>query len=73
MKEESNVQWPWESGEIFEAPAPEPPAFATAIPRYTLPSVRDRKAEGGRRPVTARELARIKRERELGEAGYFQR
>ena len=68
-----NARWPWETGKMAcaEEPHTKSRERLNSIPAYTLPTIRSRRAEGGRRPVTARELARMKRAREAGEDGYF--
>lgn len=73
MAQDITGRWPWEFGKVplRSAAKPDNPVEPPA-PFYTLPTVRDRKAEGGRRPVTARELAGMKRERDAGETGYFE-
>ena len=68
LKEIRKNQWPWETGEMATEPEPAV-AAAPPTPLYTLPTVRDRNAESGRRPATARELARMRRDQ--GAFDYF--
>ena len=66
LKKSLENQWPWETGEMATEPALPDAAAGPLLPLYTLPTVRDRNAESGRRPATTRELARMRR----GEGAY---
>lgn len=65
-------QWPWESGRMPETASGMSAApVAPSPPFYTLPTVRDRRAEGGRRPASVRELIELRRARLTGRNGPF--
>lgn len=69
MVSESEGVWPWERDAMPVASEAAPESTKSELPLYTLPSVRDRRAEGGRRPATVRDLVRLRREQ--GARGAF--
>lgn len=63
--EQIEGRWPWETGSMPNAPESKS-ACGTAlrsVPYYTLPLVPDRRADGGRRLATVRDLVRLKHAR----------
>lgn len=72
MAEDLTGRWPWETGEMDARAKPQThsaPVRDSML--YTLPRVKDRRAENGMRPATVKDLVRLKREREGGADRYF--
>lgn len=73
MAKDLTGRWPWENGEMEVQPQPpirNAPVRDAML--YTLPRVKDRRAENGTRPATIKDLVRLKRAREGGADRYFQ-
>ncbi len=76
MAQDPTGNWPWETGAMPETqPKTDSVSarqrFGSDVPMYTLPTVKDRRAENGRRPATVKDLVRMKRVREEGGDRYF--
>lgn len=72
MAEDLTGRWPWETGDMDVRAKPKArsaPAHDAML--YTLPRVKDRRAEKGTRPAGVKDLVRMKREREGGVDRYF--
>ena len=72
MAQKLKGQWPWESGAMPKAMStPKPDRREASPPPYRLPTVQDRRAEGGGRPARVRDLVRLRDERLNGGEGPF--
>ncbi len=66
-------RWPWESGAMPGRAGFDKTALALGpkAPMYTLPMVKDRRAENGKRFATVKDLVCLKRARERSNGKYF--
>lgn len=72
MSEDLTGRWPWETGEMDVCAQPQThSAQAGDAMLYTLPRVKDRRAENGTRSASVKDLVRMKRAREGGTDRYF--
>lgn len=73
MVETLSGRWPWETGAMpkSEYSGKTAPAAEQGASLYSLPTVKDRYAENGKRAATVKDLVRLKRARKQGADKYF--